>query len=340
VRIVKALKEGKDPNESNPKAPSPEENLPILDPNDPEVQMLGSPAKPQPAYVEEVPDEQDRVEARLARQSSIDQSLHPSAEVSARESPKAPYDPYSRDGFAYTAAQDDNVSPLEQSPNARNGSVGGGYFPEVPTFTSESQDATLQTAPPDDVLNLGLPQQPSAPPGTSASPDFESFPPPTLPDEPVVPPSQDYYHQAPPPQSPFIQPPAPPPEQHLAPDQLFNVQTPAPLAHFQQPPPTQQHFQQPPPSQQLFQQPTPTQQHVHYAPPVQNPYEPTQPRYQPQSASVQAPPPVQKSQLITDDMAIAKAQKHARWAISALNFEDAETAVKELRAALKTLGAE
>jgi vacuolar protein sorting-associated protein VTA1 len=39
-------------------------------------------------------------------------------------------------------------------------------------------------------------------------------------------------------------------------------------------------------------------------------------------------------------MAIAKAQKHARWAISALNFEDADTAVKELRAALKTLGAE
>jgi len=49
--------------------------------------------------------------------------------------------------------------------------------------------------------------------------------------------------------------------------------------------------------------------------------------------------PVQKSQLITDDLAIAKAQKHARWAISALNFEDAETAVKELKAALETLGA-
>jgi vacuolar protein sorting-associated protein VTA1 len=40
-----------------------------------------------------------------------------------------------------------------------------------------------------------------------------------------------------------------------------------------------------------------------------------------------------------DDVAIAKAQKHARWAISALNFEDADTAVKELRAALETLGA-
>jgi vacuolar protein sorting-associated protein VTA1 len=46
-----------------------------------------------------------------------------------------------------------------------------------------------------------------------------------------------------------------------------------------------------------------------------------------------------KQPYITDDMAIAKAQKHAKWAISALNFEDAETAVRELREALKTLGA-
>lgn len=38
VRIVKALKEGKDPNESNPKPePVEEEALPALDPNDPEV---------------------------------------------------------------------------------------------------------------------------------------------------------------------------------------------------------------------------------------------------------------------------------------------------------------
>ncbi|CZT19584.1 uncharacterized protein RCC_05435 [Ramularia collo-cygni] len=41
----------------------------------------------------------------------------------------------------------------------------------------------------------------------------------------------------------------------------------------------------------------------------------------------------------TDDDAIMAAQKHAKWAISALNFEDAETAVKELREALKSLGA-
>lgn len=40
-----------------------------------------------------------------------------------------------------------------------------------------------------------------------------------------------------------------------------------------------------------------------------------------------------------DDMAMSQAQKHARWAISALNFEDVPTAVRELRRALETLGA-
>lgn len=41
----------------------------------------------------------------------------------------------------------------------------------------------------------------------------------------------------------------------------------------------------------------------------------------------------------TDDESIMSAQKHAKWAISALNFEDVDTAVKELRIALNSLGA-
>ena len=35
---------------------------------------------------------------------------------------------------------------------------------------------------------------------------------------------------------------------------------------------------------------------------------------------------------------IARAQKHCKFAISALDYEDREQAVKELRAALKMLG--
>lgn len=40
-----------------------------------------------------------------------------------------------------------------------------------------------------------------------------------------------------------------------------------------------------------------------------------------------------------DEAAMMQAQKHAKWAISALNFEDVQTAVLELRQALETLGA-
>jgi vacuolar protein sorting-associated protein VTA1 len=43
--------------------------------------------------------------------------------------------------------------------------------------------------------------------------------------------------------------------------------------------------------------------------------------------------------LTTDDEAITQAQKHAKWAISALNFDDVPTAVRELRNALSMLGA-
>jgi vacuolar protein sorting-associated protein VTA1 len=39
-----------------------------------------------------------------------------------------------------------------------------------------------------------------------------------------------------------------------------------------------------------------------------------------------------------DDDSIAAAQKHAKWAISALQFEDVNTAVAELRIALRNLG--
>lgn len=41
-----------------------------------------------------------------------------------------------------------------------------------------------------------------------------------------------------------------------------------------------------------------------------------------------------------DDQAIALAQKHARWAVSALTFDDVHTAIKELKNSLKCLGAE
>jgi vacuolar protein sorting-associated protein VTA1 len=49
---------------------------------------------------------------------------------------------------------------------------------------------------------------------------------------------------------------------------------------------------------------------------------------------------VQNTNFSTDQKDINQAQKHAKWAISALNFEDVPTAVKELRNALAMLGAQ
>ncbi|KKA28559.1 hypothetical protein TD95_002907 [Thielaviopsis punctulata] len=60
------------------------------------------------------------------------------------------------------------------------------------------------------------------------------------------------------------------------------------------------------------------------------------------SASASTPTPTwqppKNHSFSADEADLAKAQKHAKWAISALNFEDVPTAVKELRNALAALG--
>lgn len=85
-----------------------------------------------------------------------------------------------------------------------------------------------------------------------------------------------------------------------------------------------------------------------YAPPAQPPQNFVQ-SHVPQPTTVPQPvystpsqpqqQPASTTALRSDDEALASAQKHAKWAISALNFEDVNTAVKELRIALQALGA-
>lgn len=280
VRIIKAIKEGQDPNATNPKQESMDlDEMAGLGPADSEVH---SPTSRQPT-VEDVVDDQDDVESRLARQSTIDQSLHPSVQASARVSPapnrkasveevEDPQDqtqarlagesfldqslhpsaqPSDRpspvisqaSGFAY---QDDgNVSPIEPSPDERHELPGSAYFPSAPTASSDPREQVAPSAP-------------------SFEPENDTD-------------MQDFHH-------------------NLSPSTTAPEQTPR-AAVFSQP-----ESQASPPSKP-------------------NPHRPRGP-------------------LNTDDAAITKAQKHARFAISALNFEDAETAVKELRAALQVLGAE
>lgn len=73
---------------------------------------------------------------------------------------------------------------------------------------------------------------------------------------------------------------------------------------------------------------------------VPAPVAPTPSYSVPQSQrTIQPEPQVMPASYIRDDDAVLAAQKHAKWAISALNFEDVDTAVSELRIALRALGA-
>ena len=83
-------------------------------------------------------------------------------------------------------------------------------------------------------------------------------------------------------------------------------------------------------------------------PPAHSQGIPTVSRPTPQSAPVPVPAPVPAAApgpgpstwKDADDQSIAQAQKHARWAVSALTFDDVNTAIRELKNSLKVLGAE
>lgn len=77
-----------------------------------------------------------------------------------------------------------------------------------------------------------------------------------------------------------------------------------------------------------------------YPPPAPTQPPPVQSRPLPPAAPIPLATPTSLGvDHVADEEAIIKAQKHARWAISALNFEDVQTAVKELKGALEALGA-
>ena len=236
------------------------------------------------ATVQDVPDKQDQFNEDITH-VPVQAPVRASSSSPMRAKPEI----FSQGELHHTDSHNDNVSPLESShSNDRSGSVGGGFFP-LPTFTAESNNSTLPTAPPDHMNDLVLPEQPSFAPGSRTTP------PPPRPEEP-----QDYYHVDPP---------------HVHPSRTNISQVPTSNLVPQQP----QNFQ----NHEPFQYSLPLALY---------------------SGATQ-PPPIQSraigANLVeVDDEAIAQAQKHARWAISALNFEDTQTAIKELREALRTLGAE
>ena len=310
LRIAKAIKANVDPNLSNPTS---EPEQPPLDPNDPDVQMINELGESrqhqtlsrQPSVVE-IPDEQDRLQGHMAGRSTYDESLHPSRAHSTPPQPAQAYQPPPQqpvEDYYHTTANPE-VSPLDPSTADRTMSDGGGgYFPRVPDIDGRTPLSSLPDAPPEDPTSppVVLPDSGTGYPPSRPPNSLHSFPPPNM-NEPRI---------SPPPSAPV-------PSYITAP----------PSASAPSFPP------QPPPA------------------PRQAPATPIQPLPPPGAPMRQAPPtrPMAPAPFastpsngqgtyLTDEEAILKAQKHARWAISALNFEDANTAVKELKEALEALGA-
>ncbi|KAI9720033.1 MAG: hypothetical protein M1812_003160 [Candelaria pacifica] len=317
LRIAKAIKTGEDPNLSNPTPePSPTQERPPQDPSDAELENLINETSGdqsgrrdlQPA-VEDVPDEHDRMQRSLAANSFLDQSLHPSRSSSVpkplpQQSPESGQDYPTRSNHVNHHYNDmppaDDVSPLEHSPPDRKGSEGGGYFSSIPKFPSDSNPSFASSGVPDPPRIFDPSDMSDIPPRPFA--DTHTLPGSQRPDLP----SSNSFHSFP---DPYPSAP-PPPSQPSYPSQ-------PPLAPSQPPEATlQDYYRQ---FAEAQQRPVPQQVPI------------------PQQLSVPQQAPMQANTVV-DEEAILKAQKHARWAISALNFEDVNTATKELRSALASLG--
>ena len=315
LRIAKALKAGEDPNMTNPAPePSPEQQQPAFDPSDPEVQALNGVQSAshisrdlrQPS-VEEVPDEHDHVAANMARTPALDQSVYSSIAPSV-PGPSAETHSYARphgeQPLQGTSGQNFNESGTKPDVSPllpQDNADGGEYFPTVP----EGYSSGIQPV---------LPETPSQRPRAQLSTDFPALPP---------------------------HPPAETEDFHAYDTQYLTNSTPhagrpfpaaSPSIPRQAPPPQQPSYPSHPALHSSFNQSMPRGV-------------PQAPVASPVSSRVVAQPSApqrmdSKAAYATDEEAIMKAQKHARWAISALNFEDVNTAVDELRGALNALGAD
>lgn len=334
LRIAKALKAGEDPNLSNPKPePAAEDLASPLDPNDPEVRALtgAAPKNRQPSVVE-VPDEAHSLQARLAHQSIGNESMHPSRapsapppnEANTPQGTSGGVSPLPKDAASFYANQQNTGSPV--SPDRQ--SVGGNYFPRMPSPTSAQTQPnlppTLPSAPDtlgDQSPTIDLPSAPLNPAGALSGPILPETPTTFATSQQILPKTPLDSFQAPPVAGP-------PPINSIPPD-LPQTFAPPPNASQPPVPPSQ-------PAAAPFSPPILTP-----APLPQYPTQPVQPTVtrQPVATPVYQPPPPPASNVVLDEEAMMKAQKHARWAISALNFEDVPTAIKEFQAALQTLGA-
>ncbi|KAK0630278.1 Vta1 like-domain-containing protein [Bombardia bombarda] len=270
ARIVKAIKDGKDPNESNPKQEEIQQPA-ALDPNDPEVQKLsGAPSSivtPRPVTVEEVPDVDLRRDTAGVSLPHSPVSRASDSELNLPGVPTELTEPAGQPGYF-----DNNESmPSPVSPPLHN-----------PINYQASPD---------------LPPPPNATAWSQPQPSPDILPSPTWPQDSRNQPASGWAPRLDPHQQPSAPPTAP---------LSFSTNNPPPVS---------------PPTDSYYTNTAPT-------------------AYSARAPVAPLPAPVVSYRNVqADEAAMASAQKHAKWAISALNFEDVPTAVKELRKALEMLGA-
>ncbi|OAA40707.1 hypothetical protein NOR_05795 [Metarhizium rileyi] len=204
---------------------------------------------------------------------------------------------------------------------------------------SPTDQALLQTTSPpvvsvEDVLDAGEPM---------VAPVQESYFPPTMSHpEPCTssplsqssePPASDSKMRSPPapmPHVPSSDVQAPPSQQQVPPQPSPQIPTKFPSQFATSPPdPTVPAWSNTPSSSLLPSPPPPSAPTPKYVPPPVA-----------QAPTPGFPAPSAATGLTPSHKSIEQAQKHAKWAISALNFEDVPTAVQELRNALAMLGAQ
>ncbi|KAL1878132.1 hypothetical protein VTK73DRAFT_8012 [Phialemonium thermophilum] len=284
ARIAKAIKEGKDPNESNPRHEAVAQ--PDLDPHDPEAQLLNpSPSAnaPRPATVEDAPESDSVKEA---------------AGVSLPFSPASASRPTSSDGLRLPGVPTEIGHKPQPQPQP-------GYFDESPIAPPQSSSEDISSPP---AAEAAVP-----------SPDRWSHPDPATPPVSTLPGSPPHLESArqPPSTTPASQPTfaaSPRPAPAVAP-------APGPTI----------------PRADSYYTNVPSSSHTN---PIHRPAAAPLPRPTSNASSYAtykpAPPAANPN---VDEEAMVLAQKHAKWAVSALNFEDVPTAVRELRKALEALGA-
>ena len=265
----------------------------------PSVPRSGEPKPRQPSVVE-VPDDAHRLQSNMARQSLLDESLHPS------RAPSIPPTSTSRD-VSPPAPND----PAHYYTNNTN-------EPDVSPIAAEPLTADRKSSMGGNYFPQVPPQFAQPPPASINIPSapIDTTSPVDLPDAPA---------------------------EHFLPDAPSALASVGPFA----PPQRRQSPKVPPTHHGHFLPQTDTippnfvpqsapRQQVPQAPPQlrQQPIAPT--AYGAASSSAQAPFPA--TDFVVSEEAVVKAQKHARWAISALNFEDVPTAINELRGALEALG--